>query len=177
MDEKSVEDKTSKIESNNRGKADAHDKSKVRITTQPVVAAPSEVIDNNYILTKVPPDTLGLLIVNSGDLVLIEQAKEVTLGRNVEGAETPVSLDLTPYRGGPLGVSRLHAAILISKNTYLLQDLGSTNGTWLNQDRLPSRVSRILKSGDLIRLGQLRIHVAFHGSEPDQDSGDPGAVE
>ena len=115
--------------------------------------------------------------MNSCDLVVIEQAEKVTLGRNVDGTEPPVFIDLTPHGGGPLGVSRRHAVILISRSMYLLQDLGSTNGTWLNEQRLPPHIPRTLNSGDLIRLGQVRIHVAFHGSKQGQDSGDPEATE
>lgn len=165
MDEKPVEDKPSADESSTQGKveADGHDKTKARITTQQVFSAPSAAVDINSILAKVPPDTLGLLIVNSGDLVLVERAERIILGRQLEDAGTSVSVDLTPYGGNPLGVSRQHAAILVDQGRYVLQDLNSTNGTQLNDVRVPPGSPRVIKNGDMIQLGQLRIYIVFHG--------------
>lgn len=173
MNERPAEDRTSKDESSNKGKdeADAHGKSKARITTQPALAAPREDVDIDSLLAKVLPGTLGLFIVDAGDLVLVERAEEVTLGRQTEDAGTLISVDLTPYGGAKLGVSRRHAAILISQDMYFMQDLGSTNGTWLNEARLPPHISRTLKNGDMIRLGQIRIHVVFHSPKSGQGSG------
>lgn len=176
MDEKPVEDRTSKDKSSNSGEADAHDKSKVRITTQPVFAAPSEVVDIDSMLAKVPPDTLGLFIMNSGDLVLITKADRVTLGRQTEDAGTSISFDLTPYGGAQSGVSRRHAVILVYQNMHLLQDLGSTNGTWLNAVCLPPHSSHVLKNGDMIQLGQVRMQVVFHRSKPDQVLSGPEVI-
>ncbi len=167
MDEKPVEDRTSKDKSNNKGEADAHDQSKVRVTTQQLLAAPPEAVDIDSMIEKVPSGTLGLFVANTGDLVLIEKAERVTLGRVVEDAGTLVSLDLTPYGGTQSGVSRRHAVIMVYQDTYLLQDLGSTNGTWLNAVCLPPHSSHMLKSGDMIQMGQIRMCVVFHGSKPD----------
>jgi hypothetical protein len=172
LDEKPFEDRTPRDERNSKGEADAYDKPKARITTQRIAAASSDAIDISSMLTKVPLDALGLFMVNFGDLVLVEQVGEVALGRQAEDSITSVSIDLTPYGGGPLGVSRLHASILIAQDTYLLQDLDSTNGTWLNEERLPPHIPHALESGDLIRLGQVRMYAVFHGF-PDQGDEDP----
>jgi DNA-binding winged helix-turn-helix (wHTH) protein len=53
------------------------------------------------------------------------------------------------------GVSRLHARITILEGVAVLEDLGSTNGTWLGTDRLttPQR----LTDGDHIRLGSVEV--------------------
>ncbi len=49
-------------------------------------------------------------------------------------------------------VSRRHARLMREGNEYILEDLGSSNGTFLNGERLSGRCP--LKSGDQIRLGQ-----------------------
>jgi len=49
-------------------------------------------------------------------------------------------------------VSRRHARFMLEGDGYVLEDLGSSNGTFINGDRLIGR--RVLKSGDQIRLGQ-----------------------
>lgn len=165
MDEKPAEDKPSNNESNNIGRAEAivHEKSKARITTQPVFVAPPENIDISSILAKVPSGVLGLFIVNSGDLLLVERAERITLGRQTEDAGTAISVDLTPYGGEQSGVSRRHAVILVSQDMYLLQDSGSTNGTRLNAVSVPPNSSHVLRCGDMIQLGLIRIQVVFHG--------------
>ncbi len=50
------------------------------------------------------------------------------------------------------GVSRKHACIERDGNRFILEDLGSTNGTFLNDKRINKPT--LLKSGDKIRLGQ-----------------------
>jgi pSer/pThr/pTyr-binding forkhead associated (FHA) protein len=103
-----------------------------------------------------------LFIINSGDLLLFERAERITLGRQTQDAETSISVDLTPYGSEHSGVSRRHAVILVYQDMHLLQDLSSTNGTWLNAVRLPPGSSHMLRNGDMIQLGQIRMQVVFH---------------
>lgn len=63
------------------------------------------------------------------------------LGRSVEAA---IPVDDTK-------ASRSHAAVDFQNGFYLLVDLGSTNGTFLNGTRL--EVSQFLNPGDEIRIG------------------------
>jgi hypothetical protein len=162
LDEDPAKNRPFDEENGNQDEAGAGVKSKARITTQPIFAASPDVADIDALQAKVPPETLGLFIVNSGDLMLVERAEAITLGRQTEDSRTSVSVDLTPYGGKHLGVSRQHAVIRVRQGTYLLQDLGSTNGTYLNEVRVPSHVPRELENGDVIRLGQIRVHVVFN---------------
>ncbi len=50
------------------------------------------------------------------------------------------------------GVSRRHARLSLQSGQYFLQDLGSSNGTFLNGERLGQ--ARPLKHGDQIKLGR-----------------------
>ena len=54
-------------------------------------------------------------------------------------------------------VSRTHCAILIEEGVAIIEDCGSTNGTFLNDHRLSER--RELKDGDRIRVGMLALEV------------------
>ena len=47
-------------------------------------------------------------------------------------------------------VSRRHARLTREGEGYMLEDLGSSNGTYLNGERLSER--RLLKTGDQIRF-------------------------
>ncbi|NJL14047.1 MAG: FHA domain-containing protein [Microscillaceae bacterium] len=47
-------------------------------------------------------------------------------------------------------VSSKHATITVQNGSFFINDLGSTNGTFVNGSRIDSK---ILKSGDLIKFG------------------------
>jgi tRNA A-37 threonylcarbamoyl transferase component Bud32 len=56
-------------------------------------------------------------------------------------------------------VSRRHARIWLESETFLVEDLGSVNGTVINDSvRLAPRQPRVLDSGDKIRLGETTLH-------------------
>lgn len=59
-------------------------------------------------------------------------------------------------------VSRRHARITLSNGQYFLEDLGSTNGTFINRGkRLPPGQRHALCDGDEIIVGKtfLRFHI------------------
>ena len=66
---------------------------------------------------------------------------EIVIGRD-SGVDVVISSS---------AVSRRHARLMREGEGYVLEDLGSSNGTYLNGERLVGR--RLLKSGDQIRLG------------------------
>lgn len=49
-------------------------------------------------------------------------------------------------------VSRKHARLMFQGGKYVLEDLGSTNGTFVNGQRLAGPV--VLKAGDVVSLGE-----------------------
>jgi pSer/pThr/pTyr-binding forkhead associated (FHA) protein len=92
--------------------------------------------------------------------ILVEGQKTITLGRIVFGEPSP-TVDLTDYHGRLLGVSRHHAAIHFLDNGFSIEDLESSNGTWLNDNHLSPHQLTPLHDGDLIRLGQLVLLAHF----------------
>lgn len=98
-----------------------------------------------------------LFIATSGVALSIPLADEVVVGRTDPMLPQPPDVDLQPYGGGSAGVSRHHARFLRRPEGWFLEDLQSTNGTYLNEVRLlPHRPVR-LNSGDLVRFGQLTL--------------------
>lgn len=58
-------------------------------------------------------------------------------------------------------ISRIHCKISYSNGKYYLTDMGSANGTFLNQNRLNKQETRELHSGDYVRLANSDFIVSF----------------
>ncbi len=67
------------------------------------------------------------------------------------------AVDLSRYdKGG--GVSRRHARIITRGQQFIIEDLGSSNGTFINDKlQLGPSVQHVLRSGDLVRLGSTQL--------------------
>jgi hypothetical protein len=86
---------------------------------------------------------------------VFEITKEVTmLGRDVTN-DIPL---------GDAEISRQHARLTRTPGGMVLEDLGSTNGTFVNGDRLAS--PRVLRSGDLLGLGE-NVTLGFAAAVPE----------
>ncbi len=107
------------------------------------------------------PHTLHFQIQGVQGKISIPIDQEITIGRTDRSGEQQPDVDLAPYGALEKGVSRIHAAIRHYGNVLMLVDLGSTNGTSLNSQRLSPEKPRILKDGDEIRLGRLVMRVFF----------------
>lgn len=102
------------------------------------------------------------LNIRGVDTPLMLQFKdELLLGRKEIGETGPFVLDLTPFGGDEKGVSRTHAALRRLKNTLFLVDMGSSNGTFVNGQRLVSEQPNMLIEGDEIRLGNLVATITY----------------
>lgn len=110
-----------------------------------------------------PPGTMALYLAGRVAPIIIETQAPITLGRSVPGNPRP-TVDLMQYHAGIQGVSRLHVMIQAQQGGYVITDLGSTNGTWLNDERIPAHECRFLSNGDQLRLGWLILTVQFPDS-------------
>jgi pSer/pThr/pTyr-binding forkhead associated (FHA) protein len=104
---------------------------------------------------------ITFVIPSSGRRVSLNLQEEIHIGRVDPSQEVQPELDLTDDNGAEYGVSRLHAAIQCSHRGVALVDLSSTNGTLLNNYRLPPDLPYPLHNGDEIRFGRLLVHVFF----------------
>ncbi len=86
---------------------------------------------------------------------------EITFGRGDLAHISKPDVDLASADGMSLGVSREHAVIRRVDERYFIEDLNSTNGTWLNENRLAPGQPYPINNGDQIRLGQLLVLVYF----------------
>lgn len=104
---------------------------------------------------------LRLEIEGSTTPVVIEPKSETTLGRRDPATGTMPDVDLTTYAGYRMGVSRKHAIIRRRAGQLDMYDLGSSNGTHINDKRLTPHQPVILRDGDVILLGKMTIRVLF----------------
>jgi pSer/pThr/pTyr-binding forkhead associated (FHA) protein len=68
-------------------------------------------------------------------------------------------------------VSTRHATIRATGNDFAIVDEGSTNGTWVGGVRLLPRSPRIVRSGDLVRVGRVWLELGIGQKAPTPDLG------
>ena len=97
------------------------------------------------------------MVVASGAEIPLPAVAEILIGR-----EDPVSgiypeVDLTPHGGDEGGVSRKHARISVDGGSYFIEDLDSTNLTFVNRQKLAPKTRHPLNDGDEIRCGRVAL--------------------
>jgi hypothetical protein len=96
-------------------------------------------------------ESIRRLMVVSGDEHIKEgQAIQLSKSSLIMGRDDGCDLIL-----GDDYVSKHHAQVLIDKGRPMLEDLGSTNGTYLNGKKISRRM--VLKDGDIIKIGGITL--------------------
>src|SRR5260370_29802652 len=102
------------------------------------------------------------VIVRSG-----AQSKEATLSLTLEAPTIVIGRgEGSEIRLPDPSVSHRHATIRQRGSEYILVDEGSTNGTFMGGVKLGALAPRILKHGDLARVGRVWIEVRFDNQVP-----------
>lgn len=108
-----------------------------------------------------------------GDLILTEERSkntyhiprddlnEVVVGRSDPATGFHPTIDLSTLGALEHGVSRHHASIMLRDHYLVLVDHKSTNGTYLNGQRLVPGQPRIIRDQDSIRFGQITLNVSY----------------
>jgi hypothetical protein len=109
----------------------------------------------------VPDNGIAVYIESEFEPAYVDATGEFVIGRKV-GTTSGVFLDLSPWGGYHLGLSRRHAAIRRRADGYEVVDLGSVNGTLLNDERLVPHRPYSLPSGSHLRLGRMLLLVLYH---------------
>ena len=78
------------------------------------------------------------------------EGSKITIGR---GTDADIVIDNT-------GVSRLHSSFELKNDIYLLSDLGSLNGTFVNGKKITSMVP--VSEEDVIEISKFRLMVVSH---------------
>jgi hypothetical protein len=102
-----------------------------------------------------PAQRWWLIFPDSGRRVELAPAPQLILGR---GGKASLDLNLDP-EGTPAGVSATHAALIFRHGQWGIQDLGSTNGTYVNLVRLPRGQVFTVPPGSKIHFGALEVRL------------------
>ena len=117
---------------------------------------PDSFIDRSLI----PEDGIAIYAAGTLKPYYLRITDEIIIGRkgndNLENL-----LDLSELDGYNMGISRRHLRIRNVENGYEITDLASTNGTWMNEERLVPNKPYVLKNGSQVRLGRLKLLVTY----------------
>ena len=109
-----------------------------------------------------PPDKgLAFYLSGSTSPIGVGVDDEFILGRKSEDDSGPL-VDLTYPDGYAMGVSRRHAMIRATKKGYVIIDLNSSNGTWVDGKILVPTQPYDLPSGASVQLGRLKLVAIYN---------------
>jgi hypothetical protein len=106
--------------------------------------------------------TRGPIVLEIGEnRLLLPLTDSLIIGRLNPGDELRPDVELNVFGAVEKGVSRHHLRIIRRNTLVYVIDLSSTNGTFVNGQRVLPNCQRVLRSGDELRLGYLKIKVKF----------------
>lgn len=91
----------------------------------------------------------------NGQLIPTSNQDVLVVGR-AHKANVP-DIDLAPHGGTKAGVSRRHSRLVRENNNWFVEDLGSTNGTFLNGTKIEAHKKVAVNKGDVLRFGQIEV--------------------
>lgn len=102
-----------------------------------------------------------LVDVASGTAFFFSKGDETTIGRADPVTGILPDIDLTPVDLNR-SVSRRHAKIVKSGNDYcMLEEIGTVNGTYVNDQRIPTGSPVPIHNGDTIKIGLIAMKAVF----------------
>jgi hypothetical protein len=133
------------------------------MSTRHFASATDELFNKDYF----GPDSVLVLQLRDQEkrIALRPQTRsqELVLGRSTQNNAMRPDVDLSRVNAEELGVSRLHLSLSYDpeSNTIQIADLGSSNGTFVNGQKLHPKEVRILRHGDDLRLARLPMRVRY----------------
>ena len=102
-----------------------------------------------------------LVDVATGTAFFFSTGDETTIGRADPVTGILPDIDLTPVDNNR-SVSRRHAKIIKTGEDYhVLEEVGTVNGTYVNDQRIPTGVPVTLHNGDLLKIGLISMKTVF----------------
>lgn len=112
-------------------------------------------------LEEVVPWVIEFRIVGTPDIIRAPVSETLLFGRSDKNYKVYPDVDLGKHLGQKLGVSRKHALMIARDNRVTIEDMGSSNGTYINGQQLQVRRPYRIHEGDILQLGNLKLQVHF----------------
>ncbi len=112
-------------------------------------------------LDNIVPWVIEFRVVGTPNIIKVRVTDEMLIGRPDPTNDRAPEIDVTPHGGHTMGVSRRHALIRTGNNRITIEDLGSANGTYINEHVLDSEKEYRIRDRDIIRLGHMRLQVHY----------------
>jgi hypothetical protein len=126
----------------------------------PAPPAPASAPPGQQAVAKLPPGATPKLVVIRGTRINVEYP--LYEGENYIGRtdEKPVDIDLEDQEPPDrIWSSRQHACIHLQDGVLTIEDLNSSNGTFVNRSRVYPNQKRTLQVGDIIQIGTVQLKV------------------
>ena len=129
-----------------------HDIDQLTTLIEPILNAPKRCEVAPFYIQAVNTGKSTFLVTNlfhAETVQIVDRSEQWIIGRSKSNCSIPIS---------ELSISRCHA--ILEQETgdkFFIKDAGSRNGTKVNYKRLASLERRLLKDGDLIELGLIKV--------------------
>ncbi len=113
-------------------------------------------IDKKVLTYSVPAKQPAMVFSSVDASLLINftiNNSEFVIGKNAAQVDGVISFNKA--------ISRVHCKISYQNGSYFITDLGSANGTYVNNSRIVAHQTKLLNSGDIIRLANTDFKVEF----------------
>lgn len=115
--------------------------------------------------------TLNVLGVDTP--ITLYDKNQITIGRKNPANNEHPDVDLSGLPLNAAGISRKHVKLVYTTGQWYVEDLGSRNGTWLNNKLLMAYQRYKMRDGDQLRTGGISIIVILHADEPQSEKPKP----
>ena len=109
------------------------------------------------------PTAIRFIIPQSGRQIVLPLRDVIHIGRGDRTRDIKPELDLAEDDEINACISRRHAVIQATSQGVAIMDVGSTNGTFVNNFRIQPKLPYALSAGDELKLGNLVVHIFFEG--------------
>jgi pSer/pThr/pTyr-binding forkhead associated (FHA) protein len=116
------------------------------------------------------PWVIEFRVVGTPDIIRSPIGETLLFGRLDTAREIFPEIDLSKYSGQQYGVSRRHARLIARDNRVTIEDVGSSNGTYINGQRIPQHHPHRIREGDILQFGNLKLQVHFVVKPSTEDS-------
>ncbi|GAB4571865.1 MAG: hypothetical protein Kow0077_09680 [Anaerolineae bacterium] len=119
-------------------------------------------------------DAVMFFVAGYDEPIAVMVQSRITIGRRSGSTSGRPHVDLERFGAFEAGVSRIHAALYRESDGFYLEDLSSSNGTFINGERLEVGRRYPVANATEIKLGSLPVRIFFLTEDDDEMLGTAG---